>query len=71
MCSVSVINDYGRTRIPETQWTRDTWSDYQEILRRLTALDDKLGQPNCETPDKLEWQKAVESRLAALEARDD
>ena len=68
MCMVSVVNDYGAHRIPANDWTRSTWNEYQEILRRLEALDAKLGQPECETPDKLAWQQEIEARLARMEA---
>lgn len=67
MCMVSVINDYGRQRVPVKDWNRSNWGEYQEILHRLGELDKKLGEPNCETPDKLEWQKAIEERLRKLE----
>jgi hypothetical protein len=69
MCAVSVINDYGHYRIPLNTWTPDTWGQYQDILRRLAELDKKLGEPDCETAGKLEWQNAVEARLAKLEAK--
>lgn len=67
MCMVSIINDYGHLRVQLQQWTHQTWSEYQEILRRLADLDRKLGEPNCETADKLEWQKSIEERLSKLE----
>lgn len=67
MCSVSVIMDYGRTRIPPKQWTPSAWSEYKEILKRLEALDEKLGEPDCEDPAKAEWMENIEKRIAALE----
>jgi len=68
MCSVSVIYDYGRTQVPLTSWTRDSWVDFKDIIRRLEALDKKLGEPDCEDPAKAAWMREVEARLAALEA---
>lgn len=68
MCMVSVIQDYGRTRIDPTTWTQPVFNEYQEILRRLGELDKKLGEPDCEDPEKATWMKAIEDRLAALEA---
>lgn len=68
MCMVSNIMDYGKT-IPAQQWTPSAWFDFQEIIRRLDALDKKLDQPECHDPAKAEWMKAVEQRLADLEAK--
>lgn len=67
MCMVSMVSDYGQERIPAYQWTPDTWSDYQEILRLLKKLDEKLGQKDCDESDKQEWMKEIEKRLKSLE----
>jgi len=67
MCSVSVIQDYMRERVAPSDWTRPVWSEYQEVLRRLEALDAKLGQPHCEDRAKAAWMQEIEKRLAALE----
>lgn len=69
MCSTSAIMDYGRQHVPLQQWTRPAFNEFQEILRRLEKLDEALNQPDCEDPAKAEWMKAVEDRLAALEAQ--
>lgn len=68
MCTVSVMADYGRTRIAPEVWTQPVWNEYQEILKRLGDLDKKLGEPDCESEDKTEWMKAIEERLAKIEA---
>lgn len=67
MCSVSAMIDYGRENVPLDQWTRPTWTEYKEILKRLDALDKKLDQPDCEDPAKAAWMREVERRLAELE----
>lgn len=67
MCTYSVISEYGQFRIAPDQWSRDSWSDYQEILRRLDALDKKLSQPDCLDPAKAAWMQSVEDRFHALE----
>lgn len=69
MCMVSVMSDYGQFRINTPDWTRESFSEYQEILRRLTALDEKLNQPDCVDPSKTEWMQRVEERLSQLEAK--
>jgi len=48
-------------------WTRDTFEEYKEIIRRLGELDRKLAQPECEDPAKAAWMADVERRLALLE----
>lgn len=50
-------------------WTKDSFDDLKEILKRVKALDDKLGLADCEDPKKAEWVKAIEDRLKALEQR--
>lgn len=68
MCSVSVIHDYMRTAVPQTAWTRPIFNEYQEIIKRLEALDEKLDQPDCYNDDKAAWMREVEARLQKLEA---
>lgn len=67
MCAVSVVMDYGRTRVQPDAWTRPAFEEFKEIIRRLEALDQKLDQPDCEDAAKAEWMAGVEKRLAALE----
>lgn len=81
MCAVSVVQDYFRERTiqpqpfnqwpptpaPAINWQPDTWKLYKEILEKLTELDRKTGQPDCEDPAKAAWMREVEKRLAALE----
>lgn len=69
MCAISVVTAWGQTMVPVETWTRSNWSEYQEILKRLADLDEKLGMANCEDPAKAAWMKSVEDRLAALEQR--
>lgn len=68
MCSVSATYDYFRQNVPLDQWTRPVYNDFQEVIRRLDALDKKLDQEDCHDPAKAEWMRAVERRLDALEA---
>jgi len=67
MCSVSAMMDYGRMRVSPIEWTRDSFTDFQEILKRLDALDKKLSQPECHDPSKAIWMREVEERLSKLE----
>jgi hypothetical protein len=68
MCSVSVVQDYMRREVAPNQWTRPMFNEYKEILKRLEALDERLGQADCEDPAKATWMREVEDRLKALEA---
>ena len=70
MCTVSAMLDHGRTRIPLRDWTRPAWTEFQEIIRRLEVLDQKLNQPDCVDPKKAEWMQLVEERLQKLEAQE-
>ncbi len=67
MCSVSAVHDYFRTNVPMQQWTRPVFNEYQDIIDRLAALDEKLDQHDCEDPSKAAWMREVEARLQALE----
>ena len=66
MCAVSMITNPGNwpNGTPHLQpWTRDTFDEFQEIIKMLKKLDAKMGQPNCEDPAKIAWMKEVEKRL--------
>lgn len=67
MCFYSGVSAYGQMRIKPEQWTRPVWTEYQEVLQRLAALDAKLGQPDCADPVKNEWMSDIEARLHRLE----
>ena len=68
MCAVSMVHDYMRINVPTDAWTPGTWAQYQEIIRLLTKLDEKLDQPDCDDPAKGQWMQEVEDRLARLES---
>ena len=59
--------DYGRTRVDPNQWTRQSFGEFKEVIRRLEGLDKKLDQPHCEDARKTEWMEDIERRLAELE----
>lgn len=48
-------------------WTREALDQLKDILKRLDALDKKLGLAECEDPKKAEWMKGIEERIAKLE----
>ena len=63
MCVVSMIYDYVREYVPVTQWTPDTFALLEEVLRKLNKLDAKLGQPDCEDPNKAQYLQEVRTYL--------
>lgn len=66
MCCVSVVSEYFDQI---NQWTpTTTYFEYQEILKRLEALDKRLSQRDCVDPNKQVWQRQIEERLLALES---
>ena len=83
MCAVSALFDYGRTvpmpyTVPNTTpqppqppqgspWTRESFEEFKDILKRLEAWDEKMNQPDCEDPAKAAWMREVEKRLQRLE----
>lgn len=67
MCYVSVILDYGRNRIPINQWDRQSFDQFQRVVKEAEVLDATTGQPDCEDPEKAQWMREVEERLRALE----
>lgn len=66
MCVVSMVYDAVRT-VPLDNWTRPAFTDFQEIIRRIERLDEKLGQKDCVDPAKAAWMREVEDRLRKLE----
>lgn len=68
MCTVSAIMEYGMYRIPEQQWTPQTWGPFQRLVKQAEEFDKAAGQPDCVDPEKEAWMKRVEERLEKLEA---
>ena len=82
MCATSAVFDYfgqqpnlypsvmpSQVTNPQVTpaWTRDTFNEFKAIMDRLDALDLKLGQPDCDSPEKKSWMDDVERRLSAIE----
>lgn len=66
MCMYSVIMD-SASNIPLGSWNGDVWSKFNEILAQIKALDIKLGQKDCEDPNKAIWMREMERRVLSLE----
>lgn len=68
MCTVSVITDYGRNRIPYEYWTAKTWPPFRELVKAAEEFDKVTDQPDCIDPIKAEWMQSIEERIQKLEA---
>ena len=53
MCVVSMVVDRMAPLVPSIQWTQTNYSEYVDILKKLDALDLKLGLMECDK-EKLE-----------------
>lgn len=67
MCVYSMVMDYGRERVPAGEWTPLGMERFRKLLEAAREADEALRQPECEDPDKSEWMRAIELRLARLE----
>jgi hypothetical protein len=65
-----MLGNYYMRQYPNPQtFPLAVYPDLQEILDRLKAIDTKLGDKDCEAPEKVAWFKAIEDRLKALEEK--
>ena len=70
MCVMSMVTTGMGQQWPKPQrWGLQDLIDVTQILKRLDALDKKLGAPNCHEPVKEQFIKDLETRIAALEAK--
>lgn len=66
MCVVSAVTDYYK-RAPIERWPAPQIVELSEILKKLDALDKKLGEPPCTDDRKEQFLKSLEARVAELE----
>lgn len=62
MCVVSAVHQEAQTW-PLGYWNRDTFAEYQEIIRRLDAIDKALGLPDCGAEAKEKFVRDMAARL--------
>jgi hypothetical protein len=55
------------TPSPVTLPTQEQWDSFQELCEKARKFDEMTDQVDCEDPDKVEWMRSVEERLAAIE----
>ena len=68
MCVVSVVVDASRQQWGQiSQWPTEVAYDMKDIIRRLDAIDKKLGAKDCYDPKKQEFIAELEARIARLE----
>lgn len=66
MCVVSVVTDYYHSR-PLTDWSWVGYIDYQKLVEAMKAYDAKTGQPDCEKPEVIIKDQAIEQYLTEKE----
>lgn len=68
MCSVSAVHDFMHQNHPPTDpwWSRPKLEGYEEIIRRLQEIDDKLKLEACD-PEKARFIQEVRDRLDRIE----
>lgn len=44
-------------------WSDESLKLLKEIMGQLKKLDDKLGLPDCEDPNKAKWIKSIEKKV--------
>lgn len=70
MCSVSMItNNFDKQYPPINQWPYQQAVDLSEVLKKLDDIDKKMGAKDCNETGKEAFFKALEDRIAALEAK--
>lgn len=70
MCVMSMVTTGMGQQWPSPDyWSRPDLQEIADILKRLDAIDKKLGAPNCVEPAKEEFLKGLDERLKALEAK--
>ncbi len=67
MCAYCMMADWGKDK--QDYWTNnpDQFRNYDDILKRIKALEDAMGGcPNAD-PEKEEWIKEIRDLLDKLE----
>lgn len=68
MCIVSYIHDYGKS-IPPNSWTYQVYDQWKILRDAAKVFDEKTGQPHCEDPEKVSFEKEILERLKKIEDR--
>lgn len=69
MCVVSMVVEGLQQQypVPVQFWPPPTVLEVSDILKRLDAIDKKLGLRDCDDADKIVWRKQLDERVKALE----
>lgn len=71
MCAVSAVIGTLPQFSPIEMWPLQPLQDLSEVIRRLDAIDKKMGAKDCHEPTKVGVLRKIEDRLADLERRVD
>lgn len=71
MCFVSLVTSgiSAQQLPPVSSWSYPIAAEFQQILQRLDAIDQKLGLRDCHDALKAEFLAALAARIADLEQR--
>lgn len=50
-------------------WPREMLDQFEDILKRVKEMEDKLGGCPCEEPEKMDFLKAIRERLDAIDKK--
>ena len=53
----------GHSPSPAFPWTREQLDQFEDILRKVKEMEDKLGGCPCEEPGKMDFLKKIRERL--------
>jgi hypothetical protein len=66
-----MVADWGRQQ-PWQDWQIGQIKIYKDLIKKAQDIDKKTGQPDCESPEKIAWEKELidlKARLEKLEAK--
>jgi hypothetical protein len=74
-----MIGDYYRPRSPfdcfplpekpPLDWDETKMRKLRELMDKAREMDDLMGEPQCEDPNKTAWMREIEERLKKLEVK--
>lgn len=66
MCAVSRVTDFYHSK-PLDTWNWPMYIDYKKLVEEMKKYDAETGQPDCEKPEVVEKDKAIEQYLTEKE----
>lgn len=72
MCVYCMIADWGKEFAPPDryQWTRPMLDQFEELLKRVKELEDKVDPCPCPDESKMDFLKEIRDKLDEIERRE-